>query len=715
VLTNARVVIDLCAAPGGWSQVVAKTLPLDSTIIAVDLLPIKPIRNVRTLIADITSGECRSMLRRELQGAKADLVLCDGAPNVGAQFSKDAFVQNEISLSALRCATDHLKKGGTFVSKVYRSQDYTALVWVFKQLFEQVHAAKPPSSRSQSAEIFVVCAQYRAPDSIDPRLLDPHVVFRQLEDEQEKGVNVLHPQYGKQKRHRTGYDASANVTLTSTMTISDFIRSEDPAQALTDSTRLVFSPDCEMFLTNGATSPEIKACCEDLRVLGRADFKGLLRWRLKMVAYKEDLEAPPAAEDGDGADEGNDKSTGARTAPTLTEEEEEDAIQEEIEQLKMDASQKKRREVKKTRRLAAKLRERQALGMQGSAIELPVDDTIFSLNSIRNKADLEALHDVPSASHDDGSDAGDSGDSDDDDANSSHDVDADADDGMLERQLDESYAAFVSKRGDDARSAERNQRTAKRSKKAITLMAGEEAAEDAAMLDGDMQAYAQLLGPQTSADTDDDDSDDDEDDENPLVIDAPFAQESAATKAQRWFSNPLFDGMAVDDGGTSSSRHADDAPLTGAAAEVAAAMPLTDKQMRKEKRKREAERRERKQARQRPDQDDTLDIVSRPATTTRDTADGVEEVAPDARSLEKQQLIRAGIGMAASSVSASDVTNGFDVVPREAELEPEHDTRCYDSDNEDYDSDDRATTMAIASMMLRRSKAKELVDASYNR
>ena len=59
-----------------------------------------------------------------MQGSKADVVMCDGAPNIGASYDKDSYEQNEIVLLSLRCATEHLIRGGTFVTKVYRSADY---------------------------------------------------------------------------------------------------------------------------------------------------------------------------------------------------------------------------------------------------------------------------------------------------------------------------------------------------------------------------------------------------------------------------------------------------------------------------------------------------------------------------------------------------------------------------------------------------------------
>lgn len=204
-LSTAKVCIDLCAAPGGWCQVAAKYMPASSIIIGIDLLPIRPIRGVKTFQCDITTSKCRQIIRQEMQNWQADVVLCDGAPNVGAEYSKDAYVQNELSLIALKLAADVMGQGATFVSKVFRSQDYNALLWVFRQLFKKVGATKPLSSRNESAEIFVVCEHFLAPHTIDPKLFDPKCVFEQLGDpSQNKSVTIFHPKFGVQKRHREG-------------------------------------------------------------------------------------------------------------------------------------------------------------------------------------------------------------------------------------------------------------------------------------------------------------------------------------------------------------------------------------------------------------------------------------------------------------------------------------------------------------------------------
>ncbi|KAG0018743.1 AdoMet-dependent rRNA methyltransferase spb1 [Podila clonocystis] len=280
-LERSKVLIDLCAAPGGWLQVAAKMMPVSSLIVGVDLAPIKPLPNVITFVEDITTEKCRATLRATLKTWKADVVLHDGAPNVGAAWVQDAFTQSELVLQSLKLATEFLNKGGSFVTKVFRSKDYNNLMWVFQQLFKKVEATKPPSSRNVSAEIFVVCRDFLAPKKIDPKFLDPKHVFSEVDTGMVgQPMDVFHPE--KHKRQREGYE-DGNYTLHKTMDVWEFITNAEPIAVLGSVNQFTFkSDDSRKLLKSAETTEEIKECCEDLKVLGKKDFKNLLKWRLSI-------------------------------------------------------------------------------------------------------------------------------------------------------------------------------------------------------------------------------------------------------------------------------------------------------------------------------------------------------------------------------------------------------------------------------------------------
>ena len=282
-LSGATVLIDLCAAPGGWCQVAAKEMPISSIKIGIDLDPIKPIPGVTTFQCDITTEQCRHLIRKEIKHLKADVVLHDGAPNVGGQWAKDSYNQNELVLYSIKLATEFLKEGGWFISKVFRSVDYNALLYVMKQLFQKVEATKPLASRAQAAEIFVICQGYKNPSYIDPKLLDPKYALKQIDDEdtlKNNTINSLKAMFAK-KKSRAGYNTD---TLFIVKSFKDYIECSNPFKFLFETNKIkIETDDCKKYLNVVQKMPkDYLLYFDDLQVLGKKEMEELIIWRNKI-------------------------------------------------------------------------------------------------------------------------------------------------------------------------------------------------------------------------------------------------------------------------------------------------------------------------------------------------------------------------------------------------------------------------------------------------
>ncbi|KAI0271345.1 Spb1 C-terminal domain-containing protein [Gloeopeniophorella convolvens] len=357
-LESARCCIDLCAAPGGWLQVASKAMPISSLIVGVDLVAIKPIPRVTTFAADITTTHCRNLLRGELKDWKADVVLHDGAPNVGTAWIQDAYTQSELVLMSLKLAVEFLIKGGTFVTKVFRSKDYNNLIWVFNQLFAKVEATKPPSSRNVSAEIFVVCRGFLAPKAIDPKFLDPKHVFKELDAGApgDKGLlganaqaNVFQPE--KKRRHREGY-ADNDYILFRQIGVSEFVNASDPIAVLGVVNKMAFTTEEEKsWASLPLTSSDVKANLDDLKVLGKGDFKTLLKWR---TALREELGLEVKTKHAEELTE---------TAEVVKVVDEDEQMQAELERLNAEATARTKRERRKANEVKRKTIQRMQLRM----------------------------------------------------------------------------------------------------------------------------------------------------------------------------------------------------------------------------------------------------------------------------------------------------------------------------------------------------------------
>lgn len=225
-------VVDLCAAPGSWSQVLSRVLikgekfgragwqdkqaaarsyvlgldkkesatqatppsevkvedkpkPREGVrIVAIDLQPMSPLEGVTTMRADITHPSTIPLMLKALdpdtydpaapQGSSpVDLVISDGAPDVTGLHDLDIYVQSQLLWAALNLALCVLKPGGKFVAKIFRGKDVDLLFAQLKIVFERVRVAKPRSSRASSIEAFVVCEGFCPPEGFTASLDKP--------------------------------------------------------------------------------------------------------------------------------------------------------------------------------------------------------------------------------------------------------------------------------------------------------------------------------------------------------------------------------------------------------------------------------------------------------------------------------------------------------------------------------------------------------------
>ncbi|EXJ91183.1 23S rRNA (-2'-O)-methyltransferase [Capronia coronata CBS 617.96] len=225
-------VVDLCAAPGSWSQVLSRILikgesfgrrawvekmegfrkqaggPVGENskdddvsgmgalgvqppsaelkprpnvkIVAIDLQPMAPLEGIIQMAADITHPSTVPLLMKAIdpdfdernQTHKVDLVISDGAPDVTGLHDLDIYVQSQLLYSALTLAMKVLRPGGKFVAKIFRGRNVDLIFAQLKLVFERVHLAKPRSSRASSVEAFVVCEGYRPVKDWTPEIGD---------------------------------------------------------------------------------------------------------------------------------------------------------------------------------------------------------------------------------------------------------------------------------------------------------------------------------------------------------------------------------------------------------------------------------------------------------------------------------------------------------------------------------------------------------------
>ena len=158
-LKKGARVLDLGAAPGGWSQVAAAK---GATVVAADVLEMEQIPGVIFFQADLTDPDVPDMLKQALDGP-ADIVLTDMAAPTTGHRATDHIRTIALVEIALEVALDVLRPGGTFVGKVFQGGSSSDLLMRLKKSFREVKHVKPPASRAESVELYVVASGYKGP------------------------------------------------------------------------------------------------------------------------------------------------------------------------------------------------------------------------------------------------------------------------------------------------------------------------------------------------------------------------------------------------------------------------------------------------------------------------------------------------------------------------------------------------------------------------
>lgn len=156
LLARGQVVIDLGAAPGGWSQVAAAKVGPGGRVIAIDLLPMAPIDGVSFIQGDFADAAGLAALEASLDGTLADLVLSDLSPSLSGVKASDQARSTALGELVADFALAHLKPGGTLVMKAFQGAGFPPLLERLRRAFGRVATRKPAASRSASSELYLV-------------------------------------------------------------------------------------------------------------------------------------------------------------------------------------------------------------------------------------------------------------------------------------------------------------------------------------------------------------------------------------------------------------------------------------------------------------------------------------------------------------------------------------------------------------------------------
>jgi 23S rRNA (uridine2552-2'-O)-methyltransferase len=157
-----QVVVDLGAAPGSWAQVASERVGEAGRVIALDILPMEPVEGVTFIQGDFREDAPLAELEAAMEGRRADLVLSDMAPNISGIGPSDQARSIHLAELAKAFADDWLASEGVFVVKVFQGEGFDALLAELRQVYGAVRTRKPPASRGESREVYLVARNRRA-------------------------------------------------------------------------------------------------------------------------------------------------------------------------------------------------------------------------------------------------------------------------------------------------------------------------------------------------------------------------------------------------------------------------------------------------------------------------------------------------------------------------------------------------------------------------
>ncbi len=159
ILKPGMRVVDLGAAPGGWTQYAAGITGVHGRVVALDILPMDPLPDVTVLQADFTEQAALDRLHEALQGQPVDLVLSDMAPNISGMKAVDQPRAMYLAELALDFCRQELKPGGDFLVKTFHGEGFDPFLRELRQLFNRVITRKPRASRDRSRETYLLARQ----------------------------------------------------------------------------------------------------------------------------------------------------------------------------------------------------------------------------------------------------------------------------------------------------------------------------------------------------------------------------------------------------------------------------------------------------------------------------------------------------------------------------------------------------------------------------